>query len=137
MSEWTLEQWVGAMVIWLWGTWISYKISGGLQRNFESRVLAIHPNFKLPDSYYVMPSWAVGAVCAWLLSPVIINDKARFVYFLEWAFYVVVGCLVAMVPVLILSHLGWSVFNRFSNFKMYYHAAVLSAKSLDQSQQSK
>ena len=60
MSEWTLEQWVGAMVIWLWGTWISYKVSGGLQRNFESRILAIYSNFKLPDSYYVMPSWAVG-----------------------------------------------------------------------------
>ena len=129
MGEWTIEQWGAAIVVWLWGTWISGKVVDGAQANFEARILSIYPDYKMPDRYLALPPWLVGAVCAWIKNPVDENIHLPL-QIVEWVGMVFVACILYLIPILFISFFGWAVFNQFGMAKALFDAGVLRGKSL-------
>jgi hypothetical protein len=130
MGTWTIEQWVAVAIVWLWGTWLSGKLSGRLQGGFDYKILAIYPYYQLPAPFRGIPAWLVGTSCAWLVTR---SDRIflNFLHFSDlWTTELMTSCELSLFVILPLTYFGWLLPNQFRIAGTVADATAMRWKSM-------
>jgi hypothetical protein len=118
--------------VWLWGTFLSGKLSGVLEGFFEAKVLAIYPYYKISKRHGGFPAWLVGAAGVWIL-PTSSHANA-FESFVnlgpDWVSAVLAACTFSLIIILPLTYLGWLLSNYFRMAGTVADASALRWKSM-------
>ena len=130
MSDWTQGQWICYSIVWLWGTWLSGKLSGRLQGGFDYKILAIYPYYQLPNRFRGIPAWLVGAACVWFF-PSSPDEAERLINFGPyWMSDVFVECVFSLFIILPLTYFGWLLPNQFRIAGTVADATAMRWKSM-------
>jgi hypothetical protein len=130
MISWTVGQWICYSIVWLWGTFLSGKLSGVLEGFFEAKVLAIYPYYKISKRHGGFPAWLVGAAGVWIL-PITARGVKSYINLDPGLIgEVFVDCVFSLIIILPLTYLGWLLSNYFRMAGTVADASALRWKSM-------
>ena len=128
MISWTLGQWICYSIIWLWATWVSKKAVNILEGDFNGKILAIYPHYKIPKWNRGIPAWPLGFLCVWLMS--LMAESKDFVSFELTLTFIIFLCFLSIFPAFIITSFGWLIANNFRIAVTLADAAAYRWKSI-------